>query len=162
MPKKAPKKTEFDTIHMTENQIKETKDRINSAENMLKDTRPWVRNKITDEEGVRKTITADKKLLENHVPRKLRGQKANRAYTEAKKLAEKIKAVMPSGNQYFQRYPKDSDGHTQQADFEKVVAQQVKFQSDPKIQEMIIRYKNIVRRLDPSDPTIANIEALRD
>jgi hypothetical protein len=158
MPKK---KNEFEKIHMTNAQIKEVKERIASAERMLNDPRDWVRNKITDPELIKANIKKDQKLLNEHAPRKLRGQRANKMYAEAKELAQKIRDQMPSNRQYFQQYPKDSDGHNRQAEFEKVVAQQMKFQSDPKIIKMVTRYKNIMRRIDPSDPTISNIEALR-
>ena len=94
-----------------------------------------------------------------HKPRRLRGQKANKAYAEAKRLKKIIQGAMPSRKAYFKPYPKSSDGHD--FDFERTVAQQVAFQTDPKIKKAVQHYKNIMRRLDPSDPTISNIELLR-
>jgi len=159
--KKKNKKTEFDIVHMTEAQCREVREEIDMMEGMLNDPRPWVRNKITDEAEIRKTIKSKKKLIEDHTPRKLTGQKANKAYAEAKKLADFIREQMPSRKDYFRPYAKESDDHNRQADFERAVQQQVKFQTDPEIQRAIIHYKNIMRRLDPSDPTISNIEKLR-
>lgn len=153
---------EFSKTLMTEAQVKEVKERINSAEKMLNDPRDWIRNKITDPGSIKENIKKDQHLIDEHAPRKMRGQKANKAYAEAKELAKKIKEQMPSRQQYFQRYPKDSDAHNKQADFEKIVAQQMKFQTDPNIQKMVARYKHIMARLDPSDPSIRNIESLRD
>lgn len=155
------KQTEYDIVHMTEAQCREVKEEIASLEGMLNDPRPWVRNKITDEGEVQKVIRAKKELLKNHTPRKLTGQKANRAYAEAKKLAEFIKEQMPSRNDYYRPYAKNSDNHNRQADFEKAVQQQMEFQRNKKIKEAVIRYKNIMRRLDPKDPTVSNIENLR-
>lgn len=157
-----PRKTEFDIVHMTEAQCNEVRQEINSMEKMLSDTRPWVRDKITDESEVRQQIAGKKKLLTDHSPRKMRGPKANKAYTEAKKLAQFIREEMPTHNQYFQPYRKDSDSHTKQSDFEKAVVQQVAFQKNAKLQQAITRYKNICRRLDPDDPTVTNIESLRE
>ena len=161
MPRKKAA-SEFDKILLTKEQVAEVKKRIQDAEKLLKDDRPWVRNKITDEAEIRKEIDRDKKLIENHSPKRLRGAKQNKAYKEAQVLAEKIKEAMPRVGEYYQRSPKDSDGHTKKSEFDKVVRQQMKFQTDPRIKQMIIRYKNIMRRIDPDDPTISNIEALRN
>lgn len=158
----AKKKTEYDIVHMTEAQCSEVKQEIASMEAMLNDPRDWVRNKITDEAEVRGQIASKKKLLEKHVPRKLRGAKANRAYAEAKKLAEFIKDQMPTRKDYYRPYAKNSDDHNKQADFERAVTQQMEFQKNAKVQEAVIRYKNIMRRLDPKDPTVSNIENLRE
>ena len=121
----------------------------------------WVRNKISDRAEIEKQISTKKKLLKDHSPRKLKGQKANRAYEEAKKLADFIREQMPSRKDYFRPYSKASDDHNRQSDFEKAVVQQMAFQKNAKVQQAIIKYKNIMRRLDPSDPTISNIENLR-
>jgi hypothetical protein len=161
MPRKKIKRTEFDIVHMTEAQCKEIKEEIDSLEKMLSDPRPWVRNKITDEAEVKNQIRSKKELLNNHVPHKLRGPKANRAYAEAKKLADFIREQMPSRKDYFRPYAKESDDHNRQADFERAVQQQVAFQTNPDVQRAVIRYKAIMRRIDPSDPSISNIEKLR-
>lgn len=147
---------------LTEVQVREVRERIDAAEKMLNDPRDWVRKKITDPELIKYKMKKDEQLLEEYSPRKMRGANANKAYAEAKELAKKIKDAMPSSSDYFQRYPKNSDGHSKQADFERAVAQQVKFQTDPNILRMVARYKYIMARLDPSDPTIRNIEKLRD
>jgi hypothetical protein len=159
--KKPPKKTEFDIVHMTEGQCNEVRSDIESMEKMLDDPRPWVRDKITDVGEVKGQIASKKKLLADHSPRRMRGEKANKAYAEAKKLAAFIQGEMPTNKQYFQRYAKDSDGHTRQAGFEKAVQQQVAFQTNPELQRAVVRYKNIMRRIDSDDPTLTNIEALR-
>ena len=161
MPRKK-KAGEFDKILMTKEQVAEAKKRISDAEKLLKDDRAWVRSKITDEAEIRKEIAKDQKLIADHSPRKLRGEKSNKAYKEAKLLAEKIKKAMPRVSEYYQRQPKDSDGHSKVSDFDRAVRQQMEFQTNPEIKQAIIRYKNIMRRIDPDHPTITNIEALRD
>lgn len=159
--KKLQKKTEFDIVHMTEAQCIEVRKDIDSMEKMLADKRPWVRDKITDEAEVRGQIASKKKMLADHSPRKLKGQKANKAYAEAKKLAQYISEHMLTKNQYFQRYPKSSDGHMKHSDFEKAVKKQMADQTNPELQQAVTHYKNIKRRLDSDDPTLPNIEALR-
>ncbi|MHC4604895.1 MAG: hypothetical protein ACYS6W_16390 [Planctomycetota bacterium] len=161
MPRK--KKTdEFEIVYLTNAQIADLKREIASAEKMLNDPRPWVRNKITDEVEFLKDVEANKQTLRDFSPKRLRGAKQNRAFKEAKELAAFIKDQMPGTQSYYQRYPKGSDGHSRHSDFERTVQQQVKFQTDKKIQRAVTRYKNIMRRLDPDDPTITNVEALRD
>lgn len=155
------KKTEYDIVHMTEAQCDEVRREIDGLEGMLNDPRDWVRNKITDEAEVKGQINSKKKLLSDHSPKRLRGAKANKAYAEAKKLAEYITESMPTRRNYFRPYAKESDDHNRQADFEKAVKQQMEFQTNPKMQQAVTRYKNIMRRVDPKDPTLSNIENLR-
>jgi len=155
------KKTEYDIVHMTDAQCVEVKADIERMEKMLNDPRDWVRKKITDVNEVKTEIQKKKDLLKAHVPKKLRGQKANKAFARAKELKEYIQKHMPDRKSYFQPYAKDSDSHKRQADFERTVKQQMEFQKNPEIQKAIIQYKNIMRRIDPQDPSISNIEALR-
>ena len=51
--------------------------------------------------------------------------------------------------------------HNEKRDFERAVEQQVAFQSNPRMQKAITIYKNLMARIDPSDPTVRNIEMLR-
>jgi len=103
-------------------------------------------------------IKKKKAILEDHTPKKFIGQTGNKALARAKDLAIKIKAELPGKKDYFMPYPKDESSQ----DFERVVRQQVRFMTDPKIQGMVREYKHLLRRIDPSDPSIANIERLRD
>ena len=64
---------------------------------------------------------------------------------------------MPKTKDYYQRYPKDGNSY----DFDRTVRQQIAFQTDKNIKNAVKEYKNIMRRLDPQDPTISNIELLR-
>jgi len=159
--KKAPKKSEFDLVHITPTQIREIKSEINELEKMFKADQASGRPKIQNEIEFKAEIKKKKKVLQNHAPKKLKGPKANRAYKLAKELKKKIQAAMPSSRAYFQQYPKSSDKHTKQADFERTVAQQVAFMQNSEIQQAVTQFKHIMRRLDSSDPTISNIEGLR-
>jgi len=114
------------------------------------------RPKIQDGAEFHGEINKKKKVLEDHKPKKLRGQKANRAYKEADRLKAIIQDHMITRKQQESKYPKGFDH-----DFERAVEQQMKFQTDSELKQSIMRYKNIMRRLDPSDPTITNIELLR-
>ena len=157
MPRKK-KSNEFDTAFITPAQAAKTRQEIENLEVMLQEDRKNKTPKITDIGEVMNQIRTKKAVLENHTPKKLRGQTSNSAYARAKELAAKIKDEMPGKKDYFMRYPKDESS----SDFERVVKQQVRFQTDPKIQSMVREYKNIMARIDPSDPTGRNIERLRD
>ena len=157
MPRKK-KQNEFDLSFITPAQAAKTKQEIESLETMLKADQASRKPKIQDVGEVMQNIKRKKTMLENHTPKKFRGQTSNAAWSRAKDLAEKIKKEMPGKKEYYMRYPKEESSQ----DFERVVNQQVRFQTDPKIQSMVREYKHLLRRIDPSDPSIANIERLRD
>lgn len=156
------KKSKFDLVHATESQIREVKSEITALEKLLHENDdPNNHVRIQDPAEVQKEILNKKKFVNDFAPKKLTGQRSNRAYREAKKLKEVIVAAMPSQNQYFQRQTTDKDRHSRHTDFEKTVQQQIKFQTDPGILKAVNRYKHLMRRIDPADPTISNIELLR-
>ena len=157
MPRKK-KKNEFDLAFITPAQATKIEQQIEGLEIMLQEDQRSRTPKITDVGEFIGQIKTKKEILKNHTPKKFRGQTSNSAYARAKELAAKIKDEMPGKKDYFMRYPKDESSQ----DFERVVNQQVKFQTDPKIQSMVREYKHLMARIDPSDPTIRNIERLRD
>ena len=157
MPRKK-KKNEFDLAFITPAQAEKIEQQIEGLEIMLQEDQRSKTPKITDIAEFVGQIKTKKAVLEKHTPRKLRGQTSNTAFARAKDLAKKIKDEMPGKKDYFMKYPKDESSQ----DFERVVKQQVRFQTDPKIQAMVREYKHIMARIDPSDPTIRNIERLRD
>lgn len=152
------KKDEFDLAFITPNQAAKISQEIDYLETMLKADQASRRPKIQDIGEVVQNIKKKKDILENHVPKKLRGQTSNKAFARAKELADKIKEELPTKKDYFMPYPKDESS----SDFERAVRQQIRFQTDPKIQSMVREYKHLVARIDPSDPTIRDIERLRD
>ena len=157
MPRKK-KQNEFDLSFITPAHAAKTKQEIESLEAMLKADQASKSPKIQDVGEVMQNIKKKKAVLENHTPKKFRGQTGNAAWSRAKDLAEKIKKELPGRKDYYMKYPKEDSSQ----DFERVVKQQVRFQTDPKIQSMVREYKHLLRRIDPSDPSIANIERLRD
>ncbi|MCP4262821.1 MAG: hypothetical protein GY774_35730 [Planctomycetes bacterium] len=161
MPRKA--KPKVAKVFMTDTQITEVKKEIASIERLLsraKDPRDHVGRTIQDPAELQREAVKKRELLQEHSPKKLRGQNANKKLKEARQLAREIREAMPQGKDYYNRYPKSSDNHTRQADFERAVKQQVEFQR-PEMQNKVLRYKEIMRQIDPGDPTITNIEALR-
>lgn len=155
------RKPKIDLVHLSNAQIAEIKSEINGLEAMLSHPDDHIRNKITDPEGVKKLIRKRQELLKVHTPKKLTGKSANKAYERAKELKEKIAEAMPTRGQYYQREPRPGDGHGKHRDFEEAVKQQMAFQTNPGLNAAVLEYKSIMRQLDPSDPTIANIENLR-
>ena len=159
--KKAKKKeNEFDLAFISPAQAAKIESDIENRMDMLRKDQSGLfgKPKITDVREFMGIINEKKSILENHIPLKLRGQASNKALARTKELAKKIKDELPSKKDYFMPYPKDGSS----SDFERIVKQQVRFQTDPKIQSMVREYKHLLRRIDPSDPTISNIERLRD
>lgn len=152
-------KAEFDMVHCTLDQIREIEQDIAYLEKMLESDQAQRTPKITDVAEFKSEIEKKRKILLNHKPRKLTGQKANKAYAKAKELRKIIQDAMPSRKEYYRQYPKGSEGTD--FDFERAVRQQIAFQTDKGMQENVRQYKAILRRLDPDDPVISNIELLR-
>jgi len=159
MKKKAPKKSEFDLVHASVAQIAEIKKDINYLENMLRADETNRRPKIQDKAEFKADIEKKKKVLVVHAPRKYRGASGNKAYARIKDLKKIIIDAMPKQKDYFQKYPKDGD--VREHDFERTIQQQIAFQTDPKIKKAVQEYKYVMRRLEPDNPTISNIELLR-
>ena len=153
------KKSEFDLVHASVDQIREIKNDIAHLERMLKADQSQTTPKITDVTEFKAEIAKKKKLIKNHAPKKLKGKEASKAYAKAKELKKIIQEAMPSSKEYYRPYPKGENGHN--FDFERAVKQQMAFQTDPKIQKAVINYKSILRRIDPDNPEITNIELLR-
>ena len=154
------KKDEFDLAFLTPAQASKIEQEIEGLENMLKVDRSGLYGspKISDIAEFTKQIKTKREILEKHMPKKFKGQTSNKAYARVKELAGLIKKELPSKRSYFMPYPKEESSY----DFEKAVNQQVKFQTDPKIQSMVKEYKHLMSRIDPNDPTIRSIERLRD
>jgi len=153
------KKSEFDLVHASVDQIREIKNDIAHLERMLKADQSQTTPKITDVTEFKAEIAKKKKLIKNHAPKKLTGQKASKAYAKAKELKKIIQEAMPSSKEYYRPYPKGENGHN--FDFERAVKQQMAFQTDPKIQKAVQNFKSIMRRLEPENSEISNIELLR-
>jgi len=160
----------FDMVHLSTTQIGGLKKEIKELEQMWKEDRQRARPKITDEAEFQKVIKDKKKLLVDHAPQPFQSEaQKNKAYAASKKLAEFISNQMPPKRAFFQMHPKETDkwgnpvmpDHTEKQEFDRTVRQQMRFQTNPKIQRAVHLYKNIMRRLDPMNPSIANIERLR-
>ena len=160
MPKKKGKK-KFD-VYLTPDEVRQTKQDIQELENMLKADELSGRNLITDKALFNAQITNKKKILRKHSAKKFKSDlEANKAYARAKELEKKIKEAMPKANDYFRKYPSGKTPVNSDFDFERTVRQQIEFQTNPDIKRSVSEYKSIMRRLDPSNPAITNIEALR-
>lgn len=151
----------FDKVYATNQQLLEAETEVKELEGMLEEDRRRKSPRISSVEDVKKQIVKRKRFIKEFKPAKARGQNANRMYAEAKKLREEIANAMPTAEKYFQRDVKNSDNHTKAMEFERAVQQQIKFQTSPDMQRKVVRYKHIMARIDPSDPTIRNIESLR-
>ena len=156
----AKKKNDFDLAFITPAQANKIEQEIENLETMLRNDQSgyFGRPKISDTTEFMKQIKEKKDILVNHTPKKLKGQASNKAYARVKELARLIKNELPTKKAYFMPYPKEESSF----DFERAVDQQVKFQTDKKIQSMVREYKHLMAKIDPSDPSIRAIERLRD
>ena len=140
-------------VFATNSQIVETKSEISTMERMFKADRASGRHKL-DEGDFRRELAKKQKYLREVSPKKLTGTASNKALSRAKKLEKQIREAMPSNEDYFQ--PESNKNK-----FDRAVRQQMAFQTNPDLQAAVNEYKHLVRRLDPSDPTLTNIERLR-
>jgi len=150
-------KQKLDLVHLSADNIRGIKNDIKELENMLSADIASGSPKIQNRAEFTREITEKKKILKDHTPKELRGANKNKAYKRVKELKKIISDAMPPSKEYYQPYPKAGSSY----DFERVVNQQMAFQTDKKMQSMVQEYKHLCRRLDPSDPTITNIELLR-
>ena len=155
-------KQSLDITLLNPRRVKELKQEIKDLEGMYHADQASGSPKIGDRQEFFKDINKRKKELKDFAPKEFKGEARNRAYSELKKLRNFIKRQMPKSNMYFQKQIRNSDGHSKYQDFESTVQQQMHFQQDPNCVKAVRRYKNIAARLDPHDPTINNIELLRE
>lgn len=148
-------------IYASEDRIKEVKNDIRELEFMLKEDAQRKQPKITDVSSVKAEILKKQQYIERCSPPAFRGENANRAYKEAKELERIIKDNLLKSSRFGQHYPKGDDSHLKQQKFEEAVKQQIKFMTNPTIKQAVQKYKYIMSRLDPHDPTVRNIERLR-
>ncbi len=165
MATKKPVKKKPDLVLATDEQITEWKRDIDGMERMLAgkeiDSGVYGRKDMIQDPGhIQHEIMKRKKLIEAHSPHKLTGLAANTAFKRAKELKEEIAKAMPTAKEYFQPYPSGKTPTHRGADFEKTVRMQMAFQS-PEVQKKVQEYKYLMTRIDPSNPTVRNIESLR-
>ncbi len=165
-PKKKPvktktKKSEALPIYASEARIKEVENDIKELEFMLKEDAQRKEPKITDPDSVKAEILKKQQYIERCSPPAFRGENANRAHKEAKELEKIIKDNLLKSSQFSQQYPKGSDSHNKQQKFEEAVKQQMHFMTNPKIKQAVQKYRYLMSRLDPHDPTVRNVERLR-
>ena len=156
-----PPKDQFERTYMTEAQIRENEQDIRSLERMLEEDKHRSSPKIQDPYLIEKEIREKRELLKRHAPQKLKGNRANEAYAEAKRLEKRIQESLLRGKDYKQPYPTSKSSSHADRDFERAVQHEMKFMTDRELKRDITKYKAIMRNLDPDDPTLANIERLR-
>lgn len=171
-------KSEFDLVHAGVEEIRQAKREIKEIETILRggslggDTsQVFARtDKISGKEEIVKQLAEKKKFISQFAPKPFRSvHEKNKVYEVYKKIERMLQDNMPRSADYYQGYPKEvtSDGRPMSPDhnikrkFDNAVDHQVWFQTHPKIQKAIQRYKHYGRRLDPDNPEMTNIERLR-
>jgi len=143
-------------VYMTPDQIREVKTDIASLERMLASDEASRNPKIQDKAEFKAGIRKKKELLLNHEPKKLTGAQANKALKRAREIESRLKESLLNCKDYYQPQPKGSS-----TDFERAVKEEMRRLTDKKLKQEIFEYKNLMRTIDPSDPTLSNIERLR-
>jgi len=152
-----PQKKKPVTKFLSPQRIKEIKNDVASLERMLEENNKpnsTIYGRIQDPNEVRKQILKKKQNLELHTPEKLTGPKANKAYEWAKKAEKLINEKMPTKKQIGLSYAKEDS-----ADFDIAVRKEMWWMQNSR--HIIRKYRHIMRRLDPSNPTLTNLERLR-
>lgn len=115
-------------------------------------------DKIQDREAILQEIREKEKFLETYEPTKLKGEAANKAYAYAKELEGKIKESLQGSGDFYRKYAEQGkDGLA----FDRAVEHEMKLMQDKGYKQMVKEYKAIMRRLDPDNPSISNIERFR-
>jgi len=152
-----------ETVFASESQIRAVKNDIVEMERMLIDDKKlFPKNPhIQDEVAFKAEIIKKQQWIERVSPKALKGEAANKAYTEMKNLQELVKDRMPKSSLFYQRYPKGSDPHKSVQKFEEGVRAQMAIQNDPVLKKAQFRIKYLAARLDPANPELRNLERLR-
>ena len=151
-------------VYASESVLREKKEEVKELESMLQGGQvergvSFRSDKIQEPELIKHEIAKKKRFIESNTPKKLKGEEANRAYKRAKELAAELKEAMPTQKSFSQRYPNSSDRASKTTDFEKAVQQQMDFQK--KMGNKAMEYRSLMARLDPGNPMVRNLEALR-
>lgn len=159
------KKITAPKVFASESVLREKKEEIKEMEAALSGGRAdrdviHRSDKIQEPGLLQREIAKRKAFIRANTPKKLTGVEANKAYKEAKEMGAKLRELMPSQKMFNQRYPSSSDRASKATDFEKAVQQQMAFQH-PEVQKLAAAYRERMARLDPSNPMVRNIEALR-
>lgn len=144
-------------IYMTPAQVQETKTEIANLERMLASDQASRRPKIQDKAEFMGEIAKKKELLKKHEPKKLSGERANKALKEARAIENEIKEGLLSTRDYYMKQPKDGNS----LDFDRAVREEMRRMTDKSFKEKVFKYKSIMRQIDPTDPTVTNIERFR-
>jgi hypothetical protein len=159
------KKITAPKVFASEAVLREKREEIKEMETLLSGGRAdrdvsFRNDKIQEPELIRNEILKRKKFIADNTPKKLTGTEANKAYKRAKEIEEVLRDAMPTQKLYNQRYPSSSDRASKATDFERAVQQQMAFQS-AKYQGLAAEYRHLMARIDPSNPTVRNLERLR-
>lgn len=117
------------------------------------------KNRIVDTGEIKSEIAKKQKHLRDFSPKEFTGKDRDKYYKKAKKYARWIHENMPPNKEHKMMYPKGVGTARSEVNFDQAVQNQVKWQLNG--QKVVEAYKHIMRRLDPQNPTITNIERLR-
>jgi len=145
MPQRTIEKMGADEVAAIAEQVKDQEEILDNVDNLGSDY-------LQDKDGLRKQITRSKKILEKDaelVPQTA-GQK-DAIFKEIKRLEELVIKEMPTVNEM------NAQLGSREAD--QAVRKNLNFQK--KWNSVLLRLKDLKRRLDPEDPFAGDLERIR-
>jgi hypothetical protein len=155
----------FDLGNASPEIVKEVKRDVASLERALRggpvDSRTGITLNMnrTDLGAMREELHSKKRWLEKYEAEPLKGDAANKALKRANELKERIKAKMQPKNKFYQFY---ATNQRKEKDFQEAVSWEAKLLRDKEYKQEVQEYRALMRQIDPSDPTVFNIERLRE
>jgi hypothetical protein len=155
----------FDIANASPEVIREVKQDVSTLEKALRGGAFDVRTGIglnldrTDTEAMHHELSRKKAWLQKYTPKKLTGAQANKAYARVKELKEKISEKLLPNKEFHQPY---ATNQRKERDFQIAVQHEAALLRDRNYKRDVQEYRALLVQLDPEDPTVRNIEALRN
>lgn len=156
---------------LTPQRISEIKSEIRQKEAMLNADRreveladgvgyySHIKSHLSSPTEIKQDISKLKRTLHDGTPHKYTGEQANRAYAYAKKLETWIRANIPDNRTHGTPYPEKKNTAHADTSFEAAVRREMHWMKHSG--RVISMYRYLMRRIDPDNPDLGNIERFR-
>jgi len=114
-----------------------------------------------DPSDLKRELYEKKKWLNTWTPQKLTGEEANKAYDRVKELQKRIGDKIQGAKSFYQLYPKDKSSHKKTEDFKRAVDHETRLMKDKDYKRDVTEFRNLMRQLEPDDPSATSLEGLR-
>ena len=154
---------EFDLGNASPEVVKDVKREVAQLERALRggamDSRTGIgANLDRCGKDLREELGKKKTWLNKYEPEKLTGTASNKAFKRVTELKARISGKLQSNKNFHQFYPKNQRN---EKDFHDSVQHEAALMRDKDYKRDVTEYRALMRQIDPSDPTVVNIELLR-